>query len=344
MTSTKTVRDELCKRRLLDDGRLCPAAGEGLQRGAKIKVTPKLSCSYFPSRGISERCIVLALTLAGARNPQQRPPAEKSTLLRARAHVATRRRAGSQVKVQRRAPHQGIVDSEERFSCRNIPDGEKNSMNSRLLWGGAAVWPLSSRVGSAHPDFTRLLQMLLRNEKRRQRFKACYRVFGADSNVPSLSLFSGPCRSACWTSSVTERATANGVDIKWTVGRGAWLTTGDAKLKGRTTLPAWRARYKYLFGEVAVFVLPHHGSIHSVRRDVIYDLAHAHVVACAGSTHAKHHPHPDVTRWTNRRPLSGASWPWWVDRASHAILPPQPLHIVSECATSGFDLHVSISS
>ncbi|VWD31929.1 hypothetical protein BLA18112_06127 [Burkholderia lata] len=138
---------------------------------------------------------------------------------------------------------------------------------------------------SADPLFTRAILRALAHKSERNVLKACYRILDIDGNVPSLSLYSGPPMIDPMPKVKTPYTPSL---------RAGWLTTGDAKLKAEWIQEPWVKRYAPLFDRVGVFVLPHHGSDHSIDHNVLQFLSQAQMLSCADSN-SKKHPHKNVT-------------------------------------------------
>lgn len=132
------------------------------------------------------------------------------------------------------------------------------------------------------------LVKVLRDSEARERLRACYDHLSSRRNAPSLSLYSGPARDQhFWIG-------ASRWPIGWHLdGRAGWLTTGDAELGREAMYSPWRQRYEPLLPQVAVLVLPHHGSKASVHARLLSGLQGATALACAAKDR-KHHPDPTV--------------------------------------------------
>lgn len=179
---------------------------------------------------------------------------------------------------------------------------------------------------SCHFGVTSRLLSVLSNSKRRRKLRACYDVAGIEQNAASISLYSGPVADAplAYLASIPSAKRSS-----WRLANGygpaGWLSTGDAKLMGRTTWPRWKRHFAPYFKSVVIFVLPHHGAWTSIRKEAIQCLRDTYMIACAKSDSASH-PDPRVVKLvTNRMARRGAAKSPDAGRKRDA-----PFHIVTE--------------
>lgn len=120
------------------------------------------------------------------------------------------------------------------------------------------------------------------------KLKQAYGAIAKDLNITSLSLFSGPARSA--------QGEERGLRChfgRWSAndnGRIAWLGTGDAALKQKSRRTAFLDHYGQLLGEVATLTMPHHGSDHNFHPELLSAVGPSFCVVAADKYSTWNHP------------------------------------------------------
>ena len=169
-----------------------------------------------------------------------------------------------------------------------------------LAASGVLKKKVSTGTGLPAKSFTKQLLAVLLDETSRKELKACYAMLTYDNNRPSMSLYSGPAKPL-HPARILRNVISDGGEHFWhprysqDMEHCAWLSTGDADLGSLQTRTPWLTRYQRFLREVAVFVLPHHGSNRHVHDDVLGHMPSSLMVACA-DTKRKKHPHPDLRK------------------------------------------------
>jgi hypothetical protein len=148
-------------------------------------------------------------------------------------------------------------------------------------------------------DTKRRILGLVRERGDRRRLAALYRlVSNGKINRTSMMVYSGPFDAP----RIWSAAAAHPKDQMYPgcglnpPARCGWLGTGDADLKKRDRLAAFRRRYGGVIDYVQTFCLPHHGSRENLNLKMPWapDCYH---VASAGDFNQFDHPHNEVQTW-----------------------------------------------
>lgn len=121
-----------------------------------------------------------------------------------------------------------------------------------------------------------------------QAYESMYSTKRPDLNLTSLCLYSGPIPGADFAGHTEMgRNTPFGEWVVANHGRVGWLGTGDAKLNVDKRIDPFLTKFATHAGSVRTFTLPHHGSDHSLRADVL-DSQPAVEHVCSGQS--RKHP------------------------------------------------------
>lgn len=153
-------------------------------------------------------------------------------------------------------------------------------------------------LDAAGTDARTALRSLLTSPQGHRDLKRLYRLVRSDHNAVSMSLFSCPRGSGelaqLWLSVPSAMDSLAGVPSSSR--RFGWLHTGDSTLARDSYRRAWLDYYQHVFKQLAVLVVPHHGSRHNFHRDLISIPKPSVALACAASKNAYGHPTSVVAR------------------------------------------------
>lgn len=135
-----------------------------------------------------------------------------------------------------------------------------------------------------------------------QAYESMYRTKRPDLNLTSLCLYSGPHGNAA-TGVIGQgsRETPCGTWVDSNDAQVGWLGTGDAKLNADLRIDPFLAKYASYAKDVRTFTLPHHGSDHSLREDLL-DRMPAPVYVGPGG--GRKHPGKQTTYYLGTRGIT----------------------------------------
>jgi Predicted hydrolase (metallo-beta-lactamase superfamily) len=147
----------------------------------------------------------------------------------------------------------------------------------------------------------------LKDKRKRRCLADLYEYHAKDRNRSSMCIYSGP-SSRSKAPRCSDGMLFLGEERYRHIHSPAWLSTGDAPLKELAYGRAFEQFYRSRFGEISVFVLPHHGSGHNFPTTMMNQLRPDVWLAPSGHN-SYHHPTPWLRSWASRR---GTFW-----RVSH---------------------------